>query len=163
MSVSIAITAEGILRQLIGGAPVPQGQRLYAALGSLYRLVVLTDEPDATEMKNWLYTENFRPNPVWVLPRLPIYGETPNARWMQLARARNYGAQIDAVIDPDPAVCAYLLSQGFLTLNALHPSYALPEWRPDYDAALKPWDEIEAEIDRQRELRNKDRRILEDT
>lgn len=164
MNVSIAITAEGVLRQLVGGWPIPEGRRLYQALGSLYRMVVLTDDRFGIELAGWLDVEVFRPTPLCIIPRLLTDGEdTPAARRAQLTRARQRGANIEAVIDPDPSVCAYLLGQGIPTLTALHPVYAQPEWRPDYDAAIKPWDAIEAEVDEQRRLRLADHRILEET
>lgn len=164
MSISVAITAEGVLRQIIGGAPISEGRRLYQALSSIYRIIVLTDDPYGDELAGWLNVEAFGPSPLWVIPRLETYGEDgPSVRRQQLAQAQQRGAVISAVIDPDPAICAYLLTQGFLTLCALHPAYAQPEWRPDHDSAIKPWDEIEAAVDRQRELRSKDRRILEET
>lgn len=73
-------------------------------------------------------------------------------RLAQINRLRRSGP-INFVIEPDPKVAAALLAAGLPALLYLHPQFTVPSWRPDYNGALRPWDDLVTETDRQESLR----------
>jgi hypothetical protein len=156
---SIAITVEGTLRKLVGGAPIQPGLDLYFGLATRAKLVLLTGEMDGQGLSTWLLTEGLHEHvKVFysdvVLADLSEGGE----RLCQLASARQLGYDVELVIEPDPLVSARLLVAGYNVLTFSHAEYSVPAWRPDAIVKVRPWDELVSQVEREAYLRATDPR-----
>jgi len=158
MTSTCVIVADGILRHPISGQPTTVGRRLYTGLATTYRLAVLSDT-HAT-LATWLRVEGFTPPAEYVVTSQATDPDDPAARRLdQLRRLAAYGCAVELVIEPNPAVAAVLLGHGYTVMLLAHPAYAQPSWRPDYTGSSRRWDDLVAEIDRQRTLRSADTRL----
>jgi hypothetical protein len=54
------------------------------------------------------------------------------------------------VVCADMDACAALFARGYTVLPFLSPTYARPSWRPDWDGAPRPWEQLQREVAIQR-------------
>lgn len=157
---AIVITIEGVLQKVVTYAPIPSGIALYHSLADNYNILLITENDNKAYIDDWLVLENLTKHGNVTYNDSSLAGKTAAERRLyQVNTLRARGYAIDFVIDPDPSVSAALLSVGIPVLNFLHPSYSLPQWRPDYEEHVKPWKEIEEEAERQARLRAEDNRL----
>ena len=133
------IVVDGVLRKLTGDAPIPEGVRLYRALSRVGRVILLSDDhtPQTTE---WLELNGCGSHDF-------IMVTTPGMAWVEPANdMRREGYDIDLAIVPDPGHAQYFINAGFNTLLFTHSIFALPEWRPDTDKGVRPWDDIKQQV-----------------
>lgn len=161
MPSTAVITLEGVLQKNVSYAPIPVGLVLYHSLSSGFNVVIVSDG-DKEEVDYWLDMEGLTKhgsviyNDVYVRD-LPVYER--RLRQINALRARHFA--IDLVVEPDPIVSATLLNNGYSVLNFLHYAYALPQWRPDFERKVKPWEELrQAAVDGLL-LKTKDTRLKE--
>ncbi|WP_157247859.1 hypothetical protein [Nonomuraea typhae] len=148
------LTVDGLLRDEASGAPIPTGRALYAAIASVHRLALISDQPASP----WLELNGFTDHQ-FVLEAHPTDPDDPAIRRLrQVERLRGQGAHIALLADPNPGVIAILASSGIPLLHYIHPAYARPEYLPDHEAALTPWQLMVDEVDRVRGLRAADPR-----
>ena len=138
-----AVTLDGVLRSEVGGAPIPEGVALYQALVEQYRLCIVLDENDTAAAALWLRKENLR-GYAQLHVRRPL-----DDRLMQYKRLMALGP-VEIVVDGDPTAVAGALELGLTALLFAHPRAHRPEWRPDYERAPKPWDELVARVEETR-------------
>lgn len=156
------IQVEGVLVKPVGGAVTDTGRRLYHGLKNFYRLVLVTEETDRGRMDADLFMEGFTGHDH------VVYGDEPvsctRGRWVTVAgRLRNgYGYDTELFVVPDPYDARCLIQAGYSTLLFTQAAYALPEWRPDHQQGVRPWDELQAEVETQRVLRAADKRTDEE-
>jgi hypothetical protein len=155
---AVAITIEGVLQKMVSSAPIPVGIQLYHGLAETFQVLLITDS-DKKETDYWLRLENLNKHGVVsyadpVLMSYPV--EVRRERQIKAFSAR--GFIVDLVIDPDPAICRSLLLAGYTVLPFIHHLYSYPEWRPDFEGEVRPWDRFEEEIAREMQLRNSDTR-----
>jgi hypothetical protein len=135
------ILIEGVLRKAMGGQPIPEGVRLYSSLAVTGQVVLLSTatRQDREQTEDWL----------------ELHGLTGHATvaWgdigprVSLANMyRRGGYDVDLVVDPDPEQVRDLIAAGFNTLLFTHAQYAHPEWRPDTDPGVQPWDSITQQV-----------------
>lgn len=173
---TIAITVEGVLRKIEGGAPIKPGIDLYYGLATRAKLVLLSDEirqvavgvtndgqmyPDdrESELEHWLKMEGMREHQRTVYTSALISMEREATRRVcQVNEARRWGHDVTLVIEPNPRVSAALIEAGYNTLTFSHAEYAVPSWRPDYKLKPAPWDELVARLDHEAHLRATDTR-----
>lgn len=156
----VAITTEGVLRKIFGGAPTEQGKILYFGLATRAKLVLLTGERASDGgLEHWLRAEGMKEHVriIWadVVTETMLPG---GERLHQLAQARKQGYDIQMVIEPDPEVSRRLLIAGYNVLTFTHAQYSVPSWRPDASTRLQSWDELAAEAERESYLRVNDPR-----
>jgi hypothetical protein len=157
-----AIVAEGVLRRVVSGTKIQQGVDLYYGLATRTKIVLVTDELEKTgELQYWLKVEGLHEHVsvIWsdiVLSRM----STPLARERQL-NGYSQGV-IDLVVEPDPNVSAHLVTAGYSTLTFTHAAYSLPEWRPDFEFEVVPWDSLAKQVANEAYLRATDTRKDDD-
>jgi hypothetical protein len=144
---SVAITVDGIMRKVIGGAPISQGLKLYRGLATQFTVHLMTDErPDTGDLQHWLELQGLQEHVAihWsdvVMDEMSV----PNRRLHQVTYSHRVSF-IDLVVDPDPDTVSGLLQHGWNALLVSYAAYSLPSWRPDYHAEVQPWNEMSAQI-----------------
>jgi hypothetical protein len=152
---TVVMTIPGVLQKLVTSAPIQEGILLYRGLTEVSSILLVTDD-DKEKTDYWLKMENLtKHGDVLYGPDFP--GE--NRRMDQVRRIRSRGFAVDMVVEPDPAICAALISDGFTTLNFIHRSYAFPSWRPDYEGTERSWDKIREQAEKDKLLRMTDARL----
>lgn len=150
---------EGVLRKPVTGAVTDSGRRLYHGLAGTFRLVLASEGDDRQYLNNWLSMEGF------VKHDHIVYSSDWRPRadnwWVGTAGTLKfrYGYAVELFIVPDPRDVAALISHGYNTLLFTQAAYALPEWRPDTRAGVRPWGDLVGEIDAQQALRAADTRM----
>lgn len=150
---------EGVLRKPVTGAVIDEGRRLYHGLASTFGIVLVSEGNDQQFYKTWLGMEGFTKH-----DHIVYSGEwRPEDRnwWVRTAGMLkiSYGYDTNLIVIPDPFDAAALIERGYNTVLFTQASYALPEWRPDHRAGIRPWAEMTAEIERGRALRAADKRL----
>lgn len=157
MSATAVIVVEGVLRQQVGDGTIPSGIRLYSGLSQIMKVALISDD-DEESVKRWLRLNGLKDHPQLVARAPMDHPDATVKRLKQLGVLRSFGCNIEFVVEPDPAVATVLLEHGFPVFAALHPQYSRPEFRPDFEGTVVPWDSLVAEVDRQREQRASDER-----
>lgn len=142
------------------GQPNPDAIRLYRALATEYTMAIVSDTDDYIPLSAWVQGEIGRPMPSFIV--IPQFADPDGVsrRSHQLRQLTNGGNTIAYAIETNPSITAELLKDGWNVLHYAHPQYTQPAHRPDWDGSIRAWDAIEAEIDRQRDLRNSDQRLI---
>lgn len=169
-----AMTVNGVLRRLSGGTPIPVGRSLYYGLAAQFQLILLANHAsEKDELQHWLELEGLNDHAMIIYPDA-VAGELfmPDRRYAQVTYARSQRFDLILTVDPDPAVTRLLFENGYTVMTFSHQSYALPEWRPDFNFApyeindegiLKeqlatPWDDLSEQVAHNAWLREKDKR-----
>lgn len=156
----VAITVDGVMRKIVGMAPIPAGIKLYRALATQFSVVLVTDElEDYGHLSRWLETEGLNEHTgiVWSNVVLDSY-DTALRRVRQMTMVRVHGA-VELVVEPDPAISALLIQEGLNVMTMSYAAYSQPSWRPDYIDAVRPWDELSKQVADAARLRANDRRL----
>jgi len=149
------MAVDDLLRDNATGGPIDRGRRLYQALASLYSVILITDAPTDDL---WLAINGFDAH-VGVVERRPDDPEDVAIRRIrQMERLRAQNANIEYLVDPNPAVVSAVIRIGVPCLLMVDPPYARPEFHPDYTEEIRPWDQLVEEIDHARALRAADKR-----
>lgn len=136
MRSAVAISVDGVLRRDIGYAPIPEGILLYRTLAPVYNIILLAswDVPGYTAgLEHFLQTEQLREH-----SKVIYEGD----RLDQVTHLRNTGMQLDFVVEADPAYSENLFAYGFNVMHFMHAQYTRPQWRPDFQAEITPWDAL---------------------
>lgn len=157
---SVAISLDGVLRKPLDVEAQDRGAALlFGSLLNQFRVVVLgTDRPDKDEH---FLSVNGLLGYVRIEPeRIEDARTYQHRRMAQIRRLRAEGFQFEFVIVPDPEVARMMYREGFPVLLYLHPEYSAESFRPDYAGGVRPWKELEAEVEYQvsakAELRKKE-------
>ena len=150
---------------LHGFHPVVDGIRLARALRASYQLVLATTQADAASVEFWLKINGMGK---------PSFHESlsyKEERWTDLAdedllerqaaALRSSGADLNLVISSDPQAVLQVSAAGFPCLFFVNPTYRWAAYRPDNKRLPKPWQDIDDEIVRQREMKATDPRLNE--
>jgi hypothetical protein len=157
MKSTAAVTIPGVLMKIVTSAPVYEGLKLYHGLCESFNVVLLTDD-DKESTDHWLSLEGLDKHGI------VLYGEGTNesgARLSQVNSLRLRGFAVDLCFEPDPAIAAQLLANGYTVCNFLHRAYSYPSWRPDFEEKTRPWEELAKQAERDRILKAMDKRITE--
>lgn len=135
------ITVDGVLRKPVGGAPIPEGMRLYAGLATSGHTILLSTamtEEARAQVNDWLELNGCTGHD---------FVAWQDGSTLSLANyLRRQGYDIDLVIVPDPGDASYLIGAGFNTLLFTHSKFAVPEWRPDAAKGVRAWDSITQQV-----------------
>lgn len=149
---------EGVLRNLVGGALIPEGARLYKSLcatGTVVLLSVVYDGDKRREMQEWLDMNGLTEHALLTWgddgPRVPLAN-----------MYRREGYDVDLVVDPDPVTVSGLIEAGFNTLLFTHSQYSHPSWRPDAAKGVEPWASITQQVAQLARLKAQDNRLTGD-
>lgn len=153
---TVLIACEGVLRDNVG-TPIPEGISLYAMLCQGYRVTLCLDSP-LPQVEHWLRVNGLDRHD-HVIDTSVAYAGT-DLRDRQIAVERTL-SRVDMLLDPSPERVASGMRHGIPSLLFAHPRYARPEFRPDLTRKVRPWEEIAAEIDAQKEIERDQRLVVE--
>lgn len=151
------MVVEGILRTPTGEGHYDTGWSLYQALAKNSRLYLLSHSWTEEQCALWLAKRHLHGHINYLHQAVP----GPAGRLEALDRLRSW--RIGLVLEPDPSCAAAELWAGWNTALITHAAYTQPQWRPDYDASPRPWDDLSEAIERQTALRLTDPRTQEHT
>ena len=154
MSVAL-IVIDGVLRKLMGGAPIPEGIRLYRSLAQTGQVVLLSNSDDPGE-RDWLELHG-------LINHGFVYSVPPGqSRSSQVNDLRRQGYGIDLVVVSVPDEAMALIATGLNTLLFTHAQFAHPNWRPDTDKGVQPWSDITQQVADLARMKAKDERLRPD-
>lgn len=160
------IAVEGVLGEhshIHGFYPIPDGLRLARAIHSTFQVVFSTLNSDPTATEFWLRMNGMAQPSFYdqLVHREPTdLGEDIIAHHAQSLRAG--GADVGLVISGDPEGILAVTELGFPSLLFVNPAYRWAEYRPDRKRLPRPWQDIDDEVTRQRDLRASDPRLHEE-
>jgi hypothetical protein len=108
------IAIDGVVRKLMGGAPIAEGIRLYRSLATTGQVVLLLDDWKIREQVNdWLELNGL------VQHAFLDYAEGQSHLYLA-NRLRRQGYEIDMVVEPDPWMASEMIKSGLNTLLFTH-------------------------------------------
>jgi hypothetical protein len=162
------IAVEGVLGEhstIHGFQPIVDGVRLAKALHSGYQILFATTQKDDHSVEFWLRINGMS---------RPSFYESLSHRedqWVDLSESdllvrqaseiRSNAFDLNLVISADPEAVLGASAAGFPCLFYVNPTYRWAEYRPDRKRLPKPWQDIDDEMLRQRELKATDPRLNE--
>lgn len=156
----VAITVEGILKQLNDNGVLVPGLLLYKSLIKDHRVSLIIDSAAKEKVQYWLLMNSLTDHVNEIYWDDIDPDDAPSRRIAQIGRLRKQGP-LSLVFESDTTVAAALLKAGIPTMLYLHPQYTSPEHRPGYRAEITPWDDLVAEKVRQQEARATDTRLTD--
>lgn len=160
MSRVLVMPVDGVLRKVHGGQLNPDGFYLYRTLQSMYRIILISNDSDQRQLRDWLDKEGiFGYDDV-------LFPMTMAARWavdpywtcvITILRMRGYNVSLVVVNGPEEA--RDVLNASVPVLLFSQPAYGLPEWLPGSRKGAEDWDALVAKIETEREARRSDRRM----
>jgi hypothetical protein len=165
---TVLISIEGVLGDhstLHGFYPLPEGIKLAHTLRTGYQVTLATTRPDEASVEYWLRLNGMVSPGFYdgLMFRKQEWSDLTDAelRAEQAAELRRAGADLGFVVSDDPATILLVTEQGIPALLFTNPSYRWAEYRPDKKRLPKPWEQIDEEVVRQKELRATDPRLSE--
>lgn len=157
MSITVLVV-EGVLRQETGDGVIGPGKILYQALAEIGKVALVSNSLHEDKVEYWLRINGFRDHEYLFPARTDDPFEVGGTRLKQVQSVTATQHSIDFVVEPDPEIAARLMHDGVPTMLFLHPRYARPEFRPDWEEKVTPWDTLVAEVESQTLLRTADKR-----
>lgn len=159
------MTVEGVLAhpgpsgRVAAGLPIEEGHRLYYALATQWRVMMITAERDPDPVETWLRREGFRD-----FAGLAALGPQERSDSLKMAtlhhiRKQRAHGHVGLLVTSSPPAAAASMRMGVPALLFASPTYLRPEFRPDHDRTPRPWDEIQEEVDAQEEMHKRDARL----
>ena len=99
----------------------------------------------------WLHSEGMRDHQE-VVEDTPGFLRGGDHLLSQIDYLLGRGQEVSIVIDADPDNIARVMHRGVTALLFCHPKFSRPEFRPDYQHQVRPWDSIVQEIETQAAL-----------
>lgn len=161
------IAIEGVLGEhsvIHGFHPIPDGIRLAHSLRAGYRLVLGTVSPQVEPVEHWLLINGMSRPSFYEDLRYRQFTDADEAT-VQADHAkmlRSQGFAIDLVVSADPETILQVTQAGIPAVMWINPSYRWAEFRPDRRKLPRAWQEIDAEVIRQKELRASDPRLSDE-
>ena len=152
----VIMTLEGVLtdpaESVATAQPLAPGVALLGGLvRAQHQVVLLTSAPYTDELRTDLRAKGIG-GQVTVMSA-PSWVNYDAWRAGRVKEFRSVGWHPELFIDPSPTVCAQVMKDGVTTMVYTAASYARSEWRPDFERAVKPWDEVVAGIEEEQRLR----------
>jgi hypothetical protein len=151
---SILIQVEGVLTNQVG-QPIPVGEQVYRSLVHANRIVLSTNKYKAdaeryVALRSLTDWANLRTAEA-VLPGVDTY-----RRHIELERQMG---SLDLVVSADPAMVEHCFKESVPAMLFAHPVYMVPEFRPDSEFSLRPWNDMVNEIEIRSIEAGKDERL----
>ena len=151
---SILIQVEGVLTNQLG-QPIPVGEQVFRSLVHANRIVLSTikykaDAERYVALRGLIDWANLR-TAEDVLPGVETY-------WRHIELEKQMGS-LDLVITADPAMVEHCFKESVPTMLLAHPVYMVPEFRPDSEFSLRPWNDMVNEIETRSIEAGKDERL----
>jgi hypothetical protein len=124
------MVVEGVLQKLVGGQELREGISLYHCFfQGGYDVILVSNH--MSDVSDWLWKSGLTRHSLVV---------------SSVEEAMAKGHNVTLVVTPNPEQARRLFAQGVTTLLFAHPSYAQPDWRPDYIGPKVGWNELSREI-----------------
>lgn len=132
--------------------PSDEGRALYEGLSHVYRMVLVTSEPDESRVEHWLRSQGIQEYAQVLTPAPGWSGEPIDARAAQLRGLRASRTAVGLVVDTSPLVVVHAMSVGVTGL-LFGPPRPAPGRVDLGKRRVRDWSAIEGELDMQRGLR----------
>lgn len=148
----IIMSIEGLLTKtpnLHTEPPTVLGKTLFATFKDQHRLLLLSTNPNVELVKGWLLKERFKGYAS--LQCIPSNTTLTPSQWKADAvrTMLSEGWEVGMFFDADPAAVKAVFMEGVASFLLASPQYARPEWRPDVDKNIRPWDELVSTIEKE--------------
>jgi hypothetical protein len=136
---------EGVMVEgtdLKASPPTKTGRLLYESFKGQFQLLIITTDPNVALAREWLKREHYTGfGSVYARPEntilSPVDWKVSKIREMQAE-----GWPVMLYVDSDPTSVRAAFLEGVPTLLVATPKFGRPEWRPDADRSIKPWDAL---------------------
>jgi len=139
------VCLEGLLvdgTDLKASPPSRHGRVIYECLKGQYQVLIVTCDPSIELARSWLKREHVvgfgtvlsRPDNTILSP---IDWKVSKIREMQ-----SEGWPVGLYVDSDPASVRAAFLEGVPTMLVSSPRFSRPEWRPDGERGIKPWEAL---------------------
>lgn len=153
------INLEGVLvdgQDLKSSPPTKHGRLLYDALKGQYQALILSTDPSHELARAWLKREGVTGfGSVFCRPTntllSPVDWKVSKIREMQAE-----GWPVMLYVDSDPESIRAAFMEGVTTMLVASPRYARPEWRPDGERSIRPWDSLVDTLEAEHLLRTEE-------
>jgi hypothetical protein len=151
---SILMKVEGVLTNHLG-KPIHAGEHLYRVLVNDNRLVLSSNRTyddlarytASRSLRDWATLRGSEE----VLPGVDLY-------WRHIEVEKSSGI-LDFVVTNDPTIIEKCMAASIPALLFVHPTFMVPEYRPDSDSPVRPWDVMVADMERRTVAAGKDDRL----
>ncbi|CAB4123707.1 hypothetical protein UFOVP46_78 [uncultured Caudovirales phage] len=150
----ILVDINGVLKGR-DDAPIGTGLIMVGTLSVYNDLTFMSDVSEA-ETSRWLDANKVVDYDRIIDSSIALVGEELAHRQMTFARGKG---PIDLFITNNPSLWAYAFDMGIPSVMFGVPTYTRAEFRPDAPKGRRSWDEIEAVVKKQNELRTQDARL----
>jgi hypothetical protein len=150
----ILVDVSGVLKST-SDEPIPTGVLMIGTLSVYNNLTFLTSETEA-ELTYWLNGHKIVDYDKIIDSKVGLAGEDLTERQIKLARSKG---PVDLVITNNPKVWVFTFEMGIPSVMFGVPSYTRPEFRPDAPKKIRSWDDIEATLHKQNQMRTEDARL----
>ena len=164
------ISVEGVLGEdsvIHGFYPIVEGVRLLHGLRGGYEIYLSSIQADMDSVEHWLMVNGIVAQHHYEELRFRERRwddlRDSQVRTAHLHESRALGWDIGLFITADPEAALDATEMGVISLFFAHPSYNWAHFRPDKTRLPRPWQRLEDEVTRQRELKATDPRLQEDT
>lgn len=143
----VIVALDGVLRSQ-NNSVIQDGRLLVECMRTAGKIVVISNDSKESATR-WLKQNRISYDDI-VDNSVDLKGFDTLKR-TQINRIRTTG-QVKFLVDHDPEVIAWAMSEGVTCAMFVHPVYALPKSRPDADTPRRSWDDIQKEYDKQQNL-----------
>lgn len=143
----VIVALDGVLRSQ-NNSVIQDGRLLVECMRTAGKIVVISkDSKEST--RRWLMQNRISYDDI--VDNSVDLGGFDSLKKTQINRVRSTGL-VKFLVDHDPEVNAWAMSEGITCAMFVHPVYALPKNRPDSDHPRKSWNDIQREYDKQQNL-----------
>lgn len=139
------VCLEGVMvdgSDLKASPPTKHGSLLYAALKGQYQTLFLSTNPSHELARAWLKREGVTGyGTVFCRPENTIL-DPVDWKVSKIREMQSEGWPVMLYLDSDPASIRAAFLEGVPTALIASPRYGRPEWRPDAERAIRPWDSL---------------------
>lgn len=139
------VCLEGLLvdgTDLKSSPPTRHGRLFYEALRSQYQILIVSCDPSTELARAWLKREH-------VVGYSTVYCRPSNTilspvdwKVSRIREMQSEGWPVGLYVDSDPSSVRAAFLEGVPTVLVTSPRYGRPEWRPDAERGIKPWDAL---------------------
>jgi len=151
----IVVELDGVLRGHKHDEPILAGIQMVGALSAWNKITFIT-EMNAAEANQWVNINKIFDYDNLIDSSIGLVDEDLKQRQLKMARA---SGSVEMFITANPKLWAISFDLGIPSLLFGIPSYTRPEFRPDAPRKVRAWNDIEAAVKKQNELRTKDARL----
>jgi hypothetical protein len=148
----VVLSIEGVLSKspdLRTEPPSIVGKVLFESLKDRHRVLLLSVGNDVELVRSWLLKERFKNYAsVQCMPKNTALS-VPAWKASVVREMLSEGWDIAMFIDSDPKAVQSVFLEGVPSLLVASPQYARPEWRPDSERHIKPWDDLVSIIEKE--------------